>query len=170
MILAETNKVRKGINDQIDALERKAYQAGLEEGRRERSESVTDEKSRDRHDYMVEGANALKQALTDLYMFVAEKEPEPHLVITAVMLLEDVENIFDMADRAYETPEAPKSEKAYKPEKGDTVKDPSGRECIVTNTDTHIHVMYDDGKTHKWSKAERFTPIPDADFISFFKE
>lgn len=44
--------------------------------------------------------------------------------------------------------------KATEPIKaGDYIIDESGRPGLVTNADTAIHVMYDDGKTHKWSKS-----------------
>lgn len=38
---------------------------------------------------------------------------------------------------------------------GDYVIDESGRPGIVTNADTAIHILYDDGKTHKWNKNAR---------------
>ena len=40
---------------------------------------------------------------------------------------------------------------------GDYVRDISDILCIVTNIDTHIHVIYPNGKTHKWPKNSRFT-------------
>lgn len=44
-------------------------------------------------------------------------------------------------------------------EVGDLVIDPSGNECIVTNIDTHIHVIYTDNlKTHKWKLDTEFKP------------
>lgn len=44
-------------------------------------------------------------------------------------------------------------------EVGDLVTDPSGNECIVTNIDTHIHVIYTDSlKTHKWKLDTEFKP------------
>lgn len=44
-------------------------------------------------------------------------------------------------------------------EVGDLVIDPSGNECIVTNIDTHIHVIYTDTlKTHKWKLDTEFKP------------
>ena len=42
---------------------------------------------------------------------------------------------------------------------GDYVKDCSNRLCVVTNIDTAIHVMYANGKTHKWKKNSRFTKL-----------
>ena len=42
---------------------------------------------------------------------------------------------------------------------GDYVKDCSDRLCIVTNIDTAIHVIYANGKTHKWKKNSRFTKM-----------
>ena len=42
-------------------------------------------------------------------------------------------------------------------EVGDVVLDKSGNECVVTNTDTHIHVIYpSNGKTMKWDKRAKF--------------
>lgn len=42
-------------------------------------------------------------------------------------------------------------------EVGDVVLDKSGNECVVTNTDTHIHVIYpSNGKTMKWDKRAEF--------------
>ena len=44
-------------------------------------------------------------------------------------------------------------------EVGDLVTDPSGNECIITNIDTHIHVIYTDNlKTHKWKLDTEFKP------------
>lgn len=42
---------------------------------------------------------------------------------------------------------------------GDYVKDCSNRLCVVTNVDTAVHVMYSNGKTHKWKKNARFTKL-----------
>ena len=39
---------------------------------------------------------------------------------------------------------------------GDCVYDKSGNKCVVTNVDTHIHVIYGNGKTHKWKKSDYF--------------
>ena len=39
---------------------------------------------------------------------------------------------------------------------GDYVKDCSDHLCIVTNIDSHIHVLYKNGKTHKWSRNTKF--------------
>ena len=45
-------------------------------------------------------------------------------------------------------------------EVGDVVLDPSGNECVITNDDTHYHVIYtSNGKTHKWNKDTKFKPI-----------
>ena len=42
-------------------------------------------------------------------------------------------------------------------EVGDVVLDPAGHECVITNMDTHIHVIYpSNGKTHKWDKDTIF--------------
>ena len=42
-------------------------------------------------------------------------------------------------------------------EVGDVVLDKSGNECVVTNADTHIHVIYpQNGKTKKWDKRAEF--------------
>lgn len=42
-------------------------------------------------------------------------------------------------------------------EVGDVVLDKSGNECVVTNADTHIHVIYPrNGKTMKWDKRAKF--------------
>ena len=42
---------------------------------------------------------------------------------------------------------------------GDYVKDCSERLCVITNIDTSIHVIYPNGKTHKWKKNSRFTKM-----------
>lgn len=45
-------------------------------------------------------------------------------------------------------------------EVGDVVLDPSGNECVITNDDTHYHVIYtSNGKTYKWNKDTKFKPI-----------
>lgn len=42
---------------------------------------------------------------------------------------------------------------------GDLVIDPNGKECVITNMETHIHVIYpESGKTHKWSRDTKFKP------------
>lgn len=53
-----------------------------------------------------------------------------------------------------------------KPEKsdlkvGDCVLDGSGNFCTITQIGTHIHVLYPNGKTHKWSKGTRFRKAAD---------
>lgn len=39
---------------------------------------------------------------------------------------------------------------------GDFVIDGAGNRCLITNIDTHIHVLYENGKTHKWKMSYRF--------------
>lgn len=53
----------------------------------------------------------------------------------------------------------------YEPETLDVVLDPAGRKCVVLNTDTHYHVMYEDFKTHKWSKDAEFEYVETADAL-----
>lgn len=44
-------------------------------------------------------------------------------------------------------------------EEGDVVLDPSGNECVITNMETHIHVIYpNNGKTRRWGKDTKFKP------------
>lgn len=46
-------------------------------------------------------------------------------------------------------------------EVGDVVIDPRGKECVITNTETHIHVIcIKDGKTCTWGKEfkDKFKP------------
>lgn len=57
-------------------------------------------------------------------------------------------------------------EKQKQPEKhdwkvGDCVYDSSGNFCMITQIGTHIHVLYPNGKTHKWSKGTRFRKAAD---------
>ena len=40
---------------------------------------------------------------------------------------------------------------------GECVFDPSGNLCVITQIGTAIHVMYPNGKTHKWSRKTKFT-------------
>jgi len=42
---------------------------------------------------------------------------------------------------------------------GDYVRDCSGTLCVVTNIQSHIHVIYPNGKTHKWKKNSKFTKV-----------
>ena len=39
---------------------------------------------------------------------------------------------------------------------GDAVYDSSGNLCIISNIGSHIHVIYTNGKTHKWNKRSKF--------------
>ena len=64
--LQERQRMKQDIMCRIDALERKAYQMGVAKGRRECSEPSEDKKQDIKSKYMAEGANALKQALTDI--------------------------------------------------------------------------------------------------------
>lgn len=42
-------------------------------------------------------------------------------------------------------------------EVGDVVIDPRGKECVITNMETHIHVICTkDGKTERWGKDTKF--------------
>ena len=50
----------------------------------------------------------------------------------------------------------PQINKGPKWKVGDCVIDCSGNRCLITNIDTHIHVLYENGKTHKWKKSDRF--------------
>lgn len=44
-------------------------------------------------------------------------------------------------------------------EVGDVVLDPADNECVITNMETHIHVIYPkNGKTKKWDKDTKFKP------------
>ena len=42
---------------------------------------------------------------------------------------------------------------------GDYVKDCTNNLCVITNIGTYIHVIYPNGKTHKWKKNTRFTKV-----------
>lgn len=44
-------------------------------------------------------------------------------------------------------------------EVGDVVIDPRGKECVITNMETHIHVICTkDGMTERWYKDTKFKP------------
>lgn len=42
---------------------------------------------------------------------------------------------------------------------GDYVEDSAGNLCVITNIDSSIHVVYPNGKTHKWKKGAKFTKL-----------
>jgi len=39
---------------------------------------------------------------------------------------------------------------------GDSVYDEAGNVCVITNIGSHVHVIYTNGKTHKWNKRSKF--------------
>ena len=41
---------------------------------------------------------------------------------------------------------------------GMEVIDRSGNRCVILNTEKAIHVLYPNGKTHKWKKSDRLEP------------
>lgn len=44
-------------------------------------------------------------------------------------------------------------------EVGDMVLDPNGNECVITNMESLIHVIYpNNGKTRRWGKDTKFKP------------
>lgn len=63
-----------------------------------------------------------------------------------------------------------KQEKRDVIEVGDIVEDCTGNRCTVTNTDTHIHVVYENGKTHKWDKDAVFLKVGKAKMMEIVEE
>ena len=164
MRLEKAQGVRKGINEQLDALERKAYKAGYEDGQKESRRLSEDEEGKLRG----EGACMLAGAIRTVYEKYREEVGAgfygAYMTVTELLkgcpiefigLAEEIRKEEQAKEKAGEEADS----KPYEPKVGDTVKDRSGNECKVTNTDTHVHVLYPNGKTKKWDKTDRFTLV-----------
>ena len=176
MTLTEkTQGVKRGINDQLNALERKAYQAGYEDGQKEvRAEAK--ELTEDRKaELRGEGVCMLADSILSIYEIECRKAKlytHDYRAIAAYEVFRELQDLcpiefIDKVDEIWEKEQAKAEEKSkpYEPKVGDTVLDKSGNECKVMNTDTHVHVLYPNGKTHKWDKSDRFTFVERHEWI-----
>ena len=172
--MTETKGVRKGINDQLDILERRAYEAGYAKGI---ADTVRSDEA-----VLLDGAKAMHDAfITISHYNEQDKDGMEFADLMSYLLTRCPKDILAIAERI-RSGEFEEAEEKYVPTVGDRVKDCSGRECKITNTDTHVHVLYNDGKTHKWKKSDEFVlvakgngsiavvtaePIDERDYIPF---
>ena len=165
--LKATAGIERNMTEEIKNLRRKAYAAGHKDG-------------------YIEGRNASLDTETCSWE-KGVKDSIEFLALTAYELSEDSEvqdnireafdaigAIFEELDllkmvrdfnKARALDEALGGEQ-YVPEVGDIVLDASDNRCTVTNTDTHIHVVYENGKTHKWRKCDKFKKVGKAPVMS----
>lgn len=159
-----TKGIEKNMHAEIDNLVRKAYEEGKKVGYKIGKNDVDEAGIRG------EGVRAAWDALNDLidkeYGIGEDEDGKPigyeieHPAEFVALIIDTLKTCpFEIMGNCEEEEEEP-PERAI--EMGDVVLDPSGNKCTVTNADTHIHVIYENGKTHKWKKTEKFTRIGEA--------
>ena len=147
-----TKGIERNMHEEIDNLVRKAYTEGRQDGMREHK-AVNDCS-------WAKGVEDAWECIINLLNSLGKDEdikPDERAVMRAVAhTLEHTDAVGHT--RSYVGVKNLKSDDEDKPiEVGDVVLDKSGNECVVTNTDTHIHVIYpQNGKTMKWDKRAKF--------------
>lgn len=151
-----TKGIEKNMHSEIENLVHKAYEEGKADGLKEAK--ATDSCSWEK------GVTDAWECVTHTFNLLSTEcdfTIEERKVMKAVAhILEDSRPIEQT--RVYvETRNHADDEEADEPiEVGDVVLDPSGNECVITNDDTHYHVIYtSNGKTYKWNKDTKFKPI-----------
>lgn len=151
-----TKGIEKNMHNEIDNLVRKAYNEGYVKGREAGAKSVKmdeDKLAEIRGEGVLELWNTLNAMVDEKFLKKSEVLPEAYVVDTRKFTDWMLDTLKSCPFELFEADEKCE-EKSI--EVGDIVLDPSGRKCTVTNTDTHIHVVYEDGKTHKWKKDAKF--------------
>lgn len=150
-----TKGIERNMHEEIDNLVRKAYTEGRQDGMKEHK-AVNDcswaKGVEDAWDCIINLLNTLGKD--------KDIKSDERAVMRAVAHTLEHTDAVDHT-RSYVGVKNLKSDDEDKPiEVGDVVLDKSGNECVVTNTDTHIHVIYpSNGKTMKWDKRAEFKPI-----------
>ena len=150
-----TKGIERNMHDEITNLVRKAYTEGREDGMREHK-TITDcswEKgAKDAWDCIINLLNSLGKDEDIKSDDRAVMRAVAHTLETtdAVGHTKSFVSMRNLMTESEEDEDKPI-------EVGDVVLDKSGNECVVTNTDTHIHVIYpSNGKTMKWDKRAEF--------------
>lgn len=147
-----TKGIERNMHEEIDNLVRKAYTEGRQDGMKEHK-AVNDcswaKGVEDAWDCIINLLNTLGKD--------KDIKSDERAVMRAVAHTLEHTDAVDHT-RSYVGVKNLKSDDEDKPiEVGDVVLDKSGNECVVTNTDTHIHVIYpSNGKTMKWDKRAEF--------------
>lgn len=169
-----TKGIEKNMHAEIENLVRKAYNEGKAEGAR----LSEDRKAELRGEGVIELYGCLVQLIGniihDVYPIDDGKGPtelQRAEMLHKVLDLFDDKCPFDLINQA-DAEEAlrEKQEKRDAIEVGDIVEDCTGNRCTVTNTDTHIHVVYENGKTHKWDKDAVFLKVGKAKMMEIVEE
>ena len=150
-VVMSTRGIEKNMHAEIDVLVRKAYEEGYKIGYSE---------GRDKHGEAE--IEAWGKGVTDAFEYLemlASDLVDLAVDPKAANIYSFIRNTLQskMVTAVNEVQEHVKRNKPYEPKKGDVVYDKSGNLCCATNTDTHIHVVYENGKTHKWDKTDKFT-------------
>lgn len=149
----KVNKARAHLHRTIDDCVDKIYTCGLSEGK---MEAFKEKESKARCEGVMDAWTAIQYLL---------KEALEENTVTQFLHTLACDCPFDLIaevkqKRAEEEAEKEvEEEEIYIPKNFECVEDPSGHKCLVTNTDTHIHVLYPNGKTHKWDKVKGFKKI-----------
>ena len=160
-----TKGIEKNMHEEISNIVRKAYLEGYAKGCEECKDTVN-------NCSWEKGVMDAWEAIIDITMGIADSivsidgEPfdsDKKCLTALAKVLASKDSVHDTRWYVEERNRGLYEEdEVYIPEVGDIVLDPSGNNCVVTNTDTHIHVLYmDNGKTHKWSKDTEFTKATD---------
>lgn len=161
--MKETRGLKSNMHSEIENLERKAYNKGYADGK---ADAKRDAKTLTE----AEESCSWQKGVMDAWEYLADTFENfyEECSLFAMNAMRDLFVDLDpvsyvkafVEERSKEQLEREEQEEKYEPQTGDMVTDPSGHECIVLNTDTHIHVVYtNSGKTHKWKKETRFTKV-----------
>ena len=148
-----TKGIERNMHEEIDNLVRKAYLEGFANGYKDCKEE--------------RGEHLWKQGVIDSWNTVlaiidglAQNVGKDNTLSSDKEVLEALHTLLSNHNPVYETEfyiqECDEDEEKYEPQTGDICLDPIGNECVIGNTDTHIHVIYRNKKTHKWDKSAEF--------------
>lgn len=151
-----TKGIEKNMHSEIENLVHKAYEEGKADGLKEArtTDSCSWEKGvTDAWGCVIHTLNTLGKD--------EDIKADERAVMRAVAHTLETSDAIGFTRSYVEMKNLTADEEADEPiEVGDVVLDPSGNECVITNDDTHYHVIYtSNGKTHKWDKDTKFEPI-----------
>lgn len=154
--MKETRGLKSNMHSEIENLERKAYNKGYADGKKD-AKTLTE----------AEESCSWSKGVMDAWEYLADRFENVHdeCGIFAVSAMRDLFVDLDPVSYVKAFVEERnkgklQKEEKYVPQENDLVLDPSGNECIVLSSDTHVHVVYPaNRKTHKWSKDTKFTKL-----------
>lgn len=149
-----TKGIEKNMRSEIENLVRKAYEEGKADA--EKVARAMDKCSWE------QGVKDAWETIIDVFTLLGNDgvlKANDRVVIRAMADILKTYDYIDATRRYVDAKNLEEDKEEYVPKEGDVVLDPIGNECIITNIESHIHVIYiKNRKTHKWELDTEFKP------------